>query len=88
MKTQEENHTVWVNGTEVTKSFVSEDTALAIKFAFEKLGYEDVSIETFEESQRKNKNDTNRTKNNAYSVTCCPYRAINRVTPSGSIDGL
>jgi hypothetical protein len=50
MKTQEENHTVWVNGTEVTKSFVSEDTALAIKFAFEKLGYEDVSIETFEES--------------------------------------
>jgi hypothetical protein len=50
MKTQEEKHTVYVNGIDVTKSFVSEDTALAIKFAFDKLGYEDVSIETTEET--------------------------------------
>jgi len=37
--------TVWVNGTDVTDGFVSKSTAVALQFAFKKMGYEDVSIE-------------------------------------------
>jgi hypothetical protein len=49
------NYTVWVGGVEVNDNYVNEETAKSIANYWESHGYDDVVIETIEETNESSK---------------------------------